>query len=253
MKSVLPSAASRRVGGALLMCLLAGCTLPPRDAMRVIQSEGLVAYLTGTYNPGMLQSRYLGSQPLMAGRSGAYQRVPYRPMVLYADNRYMGAPENRVPYRPRTSRPRSSSRSSVVTSKPEDTQSEAPPVSRPAPEKKLPPVSTPPGGLHNPGMDSLPYGSPVAGRPGMVTSPFAQKQQLVDVTGMAPGETVKDPYTGKLFRVPPTQQASAAPSLPEPAEKPVERPQEKTSSPDAPEAPKTEAGKPADLPPPAKP
>ena len=58
-------------------------------------------------------------------------------------------------------------------------------------------------------MDSLPYGTPVPGRPGMVNSPFAEKQQLVDVTGMAPGEAVKDPYSGKLFRVPPAQQAAA--------------------------------------------
>lgn len=32
----------------------------------------------------------------------------------------------------------------------------------------------------------------------MVTSPFAQKQQLVNVTGMAPGDTVKDPYLGSI-------------------------------------------------------
>jgi hypothetical protein len=91
--------------------------------------------------------------------------------------------------------------------------------------------------------EALPYGSPVSGRPGMVTSPFAQKQQLVDVTGMAPGDTVKDPYSGKLFRVPPTQQASAATTpktapAPEPAAE-KEKPAPETTSP-AP-APSTEA------------
>ncbi len=49
----------------------------------------------------------------------------------------------------------------------------------------------------------LPYGSPIAGRPGFVNSPFAAKHQLVDVTGLPVGMEVKCPYTGKLFRVPP--------------------------------------------------
>jgi uncharacterized Zn-finger protein len=52
-------------------------------------------------------------------------------------------------------------------------------------------------------MAELPYGSPIAGRPGVVNSPFAAKHQLVDVTGLPVGMEVKCPYTGKLFRVPP--------------------------------------------------
>ena len=50
---------------------------------------------------------------------------------------------------------------------------------------------------------SLPYGVPVPGRKGMVTSPYtAQEGKYVDVTGFASGSIVKDPYTGKLFLVP---------------------------------------------------
>jgi len=50
---------------------------------------------------------------------------------------------------------------------------------------------------------NLPYGVPVAGRKGMVTSPYtAQEGKYVDVTGFASGSIVKDPYTGKLFLVP---------------------------------------------------
>lgn len=52
-----------------------------------------------------------------------------------------------------------------------------------------------------------PYGTPVPGRPGLVNSPYAGKMQLVDVTGLKSGQEVKCPYTGKLFRVPPGEQA----------------------------------------------
>lgn len=52
-----------------------------------------------------------------------------------------------------------------------------------------------------------PFGAPIAGRPGFVNSPYAAKHQLVDVTGLPVGMEVKCPYTGKLFRVPPQEQA----------------------------------------------
>jgi hypothetical protein len=48
----------------------------------------------------------------------------------------------------------------------------------------------------------LPYGTPVAGKPGLVTSPFAQDKGYVDVTGFPHGTEVQDPYTGKTFLTP---------------------------------------------------
>ena len=49
----------------------------------------------------------------------------------------------------------------------------------------------------------LPYGIPVPGRKGMVTSPYTPEDgKYVDVTGFASGAIVKDPYTGKFFLVP---------------------------------------------------
>ncbi len=53
----------------------------------------------------------------------------------------------------------------------------------------------------------MPFGAPIPGRPGFVNSPYAEKHQLVDVTGLSVGTEVKCPYTGKLFRVPPQAQA----------------------------------------------
>jgi hypothetical protein len=49
----------------------------------------------------------------------------------------------------------------------------------------------------------LPYGIPVPGRKGMVTSPYVPEGgKYVDVTGFASGSIVKDPYTEKFFLVP---------------------------------------------------
>lgn len=48
----------------------------------------------------------------------------------------------------------------------------------------------------------LPYGIPVPGKPGFVTSPFSPKSGYVDVRGFPAGTEVKDPYTGKTFLTP---------------------------------------------------
>jgi hypothetical protein len=50
--------------------------------------------------------------------------------------------------------------------------------------------------------EDLPYGTPVPGKQGFVTSPFSPNSGYVDVRGFAPGTPVKDPYTGKVFLTP---------------------------------------------------
>jgi hypothetical protein len=74
------------------------------------------------------------------------------------------------------------------------------------------PLPAPPGQLNvrwakaasaaNQQKTDLPYGSPVPGKPGLVTSPFASDSGYVDVTGFPPGSAVEDPYTGKIFLTP---------------------------------------------------
>ncbi len=47
-----------------------------------------------------------------------------------------------------------------------------------------------------------PFASPVPGKKGYVTSPFSPDAGFIDVTGLDPGSEAKDPYSGKIFRVP---------------------------------------------------
>ena len=50
--------------------------------------------------------------------------------------------------------------------------------------------------------DDLPYGIPVPGKQGLVTSPFSPDSGYIDVRSFPPGTEVKDPYTGKTFLTP---------------------------------------------------
>ena len=50
--------------------------------------------------------------------------------------------------------------------------------------------------------NNLPYGIPVPGKQGLVTSPFSGNSGYIDVSGIPPGTEVKDPYTGKTFLTP---------------------------------------------------
>ena len=53
-----------------------------------------------------------------------------------------------------------------------------------------------------PAANLLPYAVPVPGRAGFATSPYAPDAGYVDLHGYKRGESVRDPYTGKMFLVP---------------------------------------------------
>jgi hypothetical protein len=48
----------------------------------------------------------------------------------------------------------------------------------------------------------MPYGIPVPSRKGLVISPYLPEEKYIDVSAFLPGAAVRDPYTGKIFRVP---------------------------------------------------
>ena len=50
--------------------------------------------------------------------------------------------------------------------------------------------------------EDLPYGIPVPGHKGMVTSPYSPEGNYIDVSAFPTGSAVRDPYTGKVFLVP---------------------------------------------------
>jgi hypothetical protein len=70
-------------------------------------------------------------------------------------------------------------------------------------KEKLPPVvlrasAVPP----EKAKGDMPYGIPVPGQKGVVTSPYLPEPNYIDVSAFAPGTAVKDPYTRKVFLVP---------------------------------------------------
>lgn len=232
--------AFRLHGSWIAVLLLCQCQMPTREAWQYIRSNGLLTYWGGAaHRPsppfgaaGATSQRYAYSRssyqiPRYGSSRYSYpsahtaMRNPY--LVPSApSSRYYAAPapfssspgtDERVgPARP-APRPRPRSEPPAVTRIPVEEPNATPSLVR-----KEPPATTPAPGVASksnttaptqPAPDNdLPYGTSIPGRPNMVNSPYAGKTQLVDISGMTAGQTVKCPYTGKLFKVPSSQQAT---------------------------------------------
>lgn len=67
----------------------------------------------------------------------------------------------------------------------------------------LPPLPVKPPDFSNLNSSTeIPTAKTVEGRPGFVVSPYDPVTGYIDVNGMAPGSEMRDPYTGKIFRIP---------------------------------------------------
>jgi hypothetical protein len=108
-------------------------------------------------------------------------------------------PARQQPRKTRGSRRPTSRESNAAEASP--SPSEEP--SKPAKEEKFTPtVQRASAAPSAKAKGDMPYGIPVPGRKGMVTSPYLPEGNYIDVSAFAPGSAVKDPYTGKIFRVP---------------------------------------------------
>jgi hypothetical protein len=116
-----------------------------------------------------------------------------------------------APPKPRSPQPRQSTRKQNSDAPPSDA-SDASNISNSQASPSPTPVPAPPNRNNvrvakatatrkNPKGD-VPYGIPVPGKQGLVTSPFSPDSGYIDVRSFPPGTEVKDPYTGKSFLTP---------------------------------------------------
>jgi len=233
------------------LCFLSSCALPAPDAWRVIRNDGFFSYMSIelgrkpipsglSVSPRAVQlaqqqptisvpwratpNRYLEttpnkpvagppkviapkpSAPIVAAPKPVLRTLPPKPEVAKAPP----APASKPAVAPAAADKaelKTKSAPKIAAAPPAPAKSDRAPAPTtapaPSPAANQPVVSA--------AINELPYGEVIAGRPGFVHSPFAMKTQIVDVTGLRPGQEVKCPFTGKLFRVPPGEQASAKP------------------------------------------
>lgn len=74
------------------------------------------------------------------------------------------------------------------------------PTIAPTPAAAPVPMPTPKAAKTAP--QKYPYGIPVPGKKGFVTSPYKPKAGYIDIKGYPRGTEIKDPYTGKIFLAP---------------------------------------------------
>jgi hypothetical protein len=245
-------AAALRATLALLSLALASCSMPAHEAWRIIKKDGLLSYLnaelqhkgshsstsrkTSSYlsNPWQPKTRPQSSTPAATSVAEPKYNAPLtkeeppaaKPPVI--NNESAGIPKQTTPKKT-SSAPASKTTGEPKKSPPAPTQRKIQPTVSAKKESAETATKAPVPSLQ------LPYGELIPNRPGMVNSPFAAKHQIVDVAGLSPGQEVKCPYTGKLFRVPGPEQASEPKlkELPTPPPATAKQPEKKSAPPAA--------------------
>ncbi len=195
---------------------------PQRPAVKTSINEKMLVAQSVPALPGFVRSPYTSPPRLVdvkGASAGGTMICPYtqRPFLIPDDFASQprdsalvinGGPPIKAPVTPA---PAPSTRDPVIVEKKELPVTPSPAASifgTPPAAPNIPPVvaasNTKPNAQppSKPGAQEIPFGFNIPGRPGFVHSPYAAKNQLVDVTGLPVGMEVKCPYTGKVFRVP---------------------------------------------------
>jgi hypothetical protein len=171
--------------------------LTPNNEMRPTDAQVTYQWLTPVRDwsdptPKYLAATYLKSP---ASRGGA-EKLHYGGFLVrvYLDGKLQderSKPEGLI----------AQLRSNVAEQSPSPTAALSPPTL--AGSTSVPPSSNRPAPSASPiaSDPNLPYGKPISGKPGFVSSPYDPKF-LIDVRGFPPGTLVIDPNTNKPFRVP---------------------------------------------------
>jgi hypothetical protein len=111
-------------------------------------------------------------------------------------------PRPRLPQSHRTSRKQNNETPPSDASDASNSQTSPSPTPAPAPPNRTNVRVAKATAARKNGKGDLPYGIPVPGKQGLVTSPFSPDSGYIDVRSFSPGTEVKDPYTGKSFLTP---------------------------------------------------
>ena len=125
---------------------------------------------------------------------GKLQDERSQPESLISQLRNTTAPQQAASATPMTAPIASPTPASISTPPPQIINRATPTTTTPPSSSQRSPAPRDEGG-------NLPYGKPVQGKPGFVSSPYDPKF-LIDVRGFPPGTLVIDPNTNKPFRVP---------------------------------------------------
>ncbi|MFZ4768225.1 MAG: hypothetical protein ACOYMN_25035 [Roseimicrobium sp.] len=196
---------------------------PYTDPPRLVDVKGSVPGATMicpyTQRPFLIPADYVNTHGPMVAKSKPEPEAE-KPKPKQSPKPEIAAEKPKRPQATEQKEPKVAAKSKPTADKeeesPKNKNKPAPSINREPPTPVAATSSPPPAPAPKP-VQEIPFGSAISGRPGFVNSPFAAKQQLVDVTGLPTGMEVKCPYTGKLFRVPPQDVATNKPTEPKPA------------------------------------